>query len=254
MLDSPERFVMVPNSILASPLSPSAKLVYGLILSLGKKKGCRLTNREIGNRCDISPRRVTDILSELTQYTAIRAEYHPRGRVLWPAQVTATPTQDTASPSKEKECEKVRKEPSVKPPTDPRFTPLADLCKKAWLSKNQDKPTCPWDGWEGRKMGELLKANPAWTLEQLAHCLANRLDSEVNHSERPAKWIAKLPEYGGGPLNKYNKPKEKTLEQRNREHAQKLASKWADEAGPDVQQGDATGTYGSVPRGAFRLE
>ena len=251
---------MVPNSILASPMSPTAKLVYGLILSLGRKNGCRLTNREIAKRCGLSIRRVTDILSELKQYTAIHAEYSTRGRLLTPTHVTATPqdvkcvdpSQETARPSKIKE-EKLRERKKPSAPPDQRHGELAALIQKAWLSKNPDRPTCPWNGRTGTVLSRLLKDNPAWKLEDFALCLANRLDSEVNQAEEPVYWLSKLPSYASGPLNKYNKPKEKSLEQRNREHAQNLAAKWANETRPDVQSGDATGTDGGVPGGPFRL-
>jgi len=105
-----ERYVMVPDSILASNLSPSAKLVYGLILSVGNKYGFKLTNKEIGKRCNISARRVSDIITELEQYPAIVAEYCKGSRVLRATQETAIPlagncaptTQDSARPSKER--------------------------------------------------------------------------------------------------------------------------------------------------------
>jgi hypothetical protein len=37
--------------------------------------------------------------------------------------------------------------------------------------------------------------------------LRNRFRSEVNHSDRPAKWIASLSSYRSGPIDKFGHPK-----------------------------------------------
>jgi hypothetical protein len=64
----------------------------------------------------------------------------------------------------------------------------------------------PWDGAEGAQLGMWMSASPNTTVEQFHGFLINRYKSEVNHAERPSKWMRSITSYAAGPLNQYGKP------------------------------------------------
>lgn len=208
---------MVPNSILACPLSPSAKLVLGLVHSLGKKHGLKLTNRKIGERLGIGPRQVGNCIAELLamKHPAIRAEYFAGGRVLWPVQFTSTQVeesfqltaQDTSRPSKKKEeiLRETKKTIPASPGADPRHDQVRKTIQAVYQLSNG--AICPWDGYAGSALKRLLKKIP-WTADEICACVAARFASEVNLADPPESWIGKLPKYRNGPLDRYDKPLE----------------------------------------------
>jgi len=55
-------------------------------------------------------------------------------------------------------------------------------------------------------LSQLLKENPSWDLQQLSLCVVHRFQSKANHSELPASWVSRLPEYASGPIDRYGKP------------------------------------------------
>ena len=73
-----------------------------------------------------------------------------------------------------------------------------------WRSKNQID--CPWGQPEGRQLEIWLRANPAILVDEFTAILRNRFKSEVNHSERPSKWIRNVTDYATGPLDRFGKP------------------------------------------------
>lgn len=88
--------------------------------------------------------------------------------------------------------------------TNPRHMALKAAIEAYWKSKNTIP--MPWDGSEGAQLGMWEKANPHVTEEQFTGFLRNRFKSEVNHSQRPSKWIHNITDFSNGPLNQYNKP------------------------------------------------
>ena len=51
-----------------------------------------------------------------------------------------------------------------------------------------------------------LKESPNTSLEQFTAFLRNRFKSDVNHTERPSRWIRSVTGYAGGPLDRFSKP------------------------------------------------
>jgi hypothetical protein len=88
--------------------------------------------------------------------------------------------------------------------SSPRHKSLKAVIESYWNSKNTIP--MPWDGSEGAQLGMWESANPTVTAEQFTGFLRNRFKSEVNHSERPSKWIRNVTSYANGPLNQFNKP------------------------------------------------
>lgn len=88
---------------------------------------------------------------------------------------------------------------------DPRHEPFREMLSKAWKVKN---PTTemPWGPGEAKQLSLLLSAVPSLDESTFRQLLHNRHKSEVNHAESPLKWIRKLTDFGGGPLNQYGKP------------------------------------------------
>lgn len=64
-----------------------------------------------------------------------------------------------------------------------------------------------WDGREGKALAMFLSANPKLTDSGLKRLLDHRARSDVNHADRPSKWIGSLKSYLNGPLNEFGKPK-----------------------------------------------
>jgi hypothetical protein len=89
--------------------------------------------------------------------------------------------------------------------TDPRHVSCKEAIFAYYRSKNEgDDPD--WEGREGKALGMFLQANPKLTAEGMRRLLEHRSRSEVNHSERPGKWIPSVSGYRNGPLDKYGKP------------------------------------------------
>jgi len=98
------------------------------------------------------------------------------------------------------------KSKKVKHSADPRHI----ACKAeifAYYQKHNENSDPDWEGREGRALGMFLAANPKISEAGLVKLLNHRSRSEVNHSERPAKWISTLTSYRNGPLDKFGKPK-----------------------------------------------
>lgn len=100
----------------------------------------------------------------------------------------------------------------MKHSADPRHIASKEAVRAYWKSKNPDIEM-PWNGMEGRRLGMLLGGSPDLTAEQVKALLRNRYQSEVNHSDRPGKWLFSLLSYASGPIDKYGKPLRKTQPQ-----------------------------------------
>lgn len=74
-----------------------------------------------------------------------------------------------------------------------------------WSSKNSNIEM-PWDGQEGRALNLVLKAMPDLAIEQFENCLNNRAKSQVNHGERPSRWLQAITSYIAGPIDRFNRP------------------------------------------------
>jgi hypothetical protein len=74
-----------------------------------------------------------------------------------------------------------------------------------WVWKNPGVDM-PWDGAEGKALGMFLSASPNVTIAQFQRWLNHRSKSEVNHAERPSRWIRSATEYAAGPIDRYGKP------------------------------------------------
>jgi hypothetical protein len=73
-----------------------------------------------------------------------------------------------------------------------------------WESKNPGVEM-PWGPAEGRNLEMWLRETPNTTLEQFMGYLRNRFKSEVNHTERPSRWIGNITNFAARPIDKYGK-------------------------------------------------
>jgi hypothetical protein len=104
-------------------------------------------------------------------------------------------------------CNSTNKKPSRdKREVDPRHAPFKELVARYWTAHNPELPL-PWDGGEAKQLSCLLAANPTLDEAGVLSLLRSRHASDVNHSERPRQWLARLTDFAGGPLNQYGKPK-----------------------------------------------
>ena len=77
---------------------------------------------------------------------------------------------------------------------------------KYWVAKNPGVEM-PWGPAEGRNLAMWLKESPTTTVEQFTLWLRNRFKSDVNHSERPSRWIGNVTNFANSPIDTYGKPK-----------------------------------------------
>ena len=120
--------------------------------------------------------------------------------------ITGTVTNTNTEEQKQIPSPNPRKRSSeVKHSKDPRHI----ACKAeifSYYREHNDGEDPDWEGREGRALGMFLAANPKLTEAGMKKLLKHRADSIVNHSERPALWIAKLTSFRMAPLNEYGKP------------------------------------------------
>jgi hypothetical protein len=73
---------------------------------------------------------------------------------------------------------------------------------KYWQSKNPDVEM-PWGPAEGRNLAMWLKESPTTTVDQFTLWLRNRFRSDVNHTDRPSRWIGNVTKFAKGPVDQY---------------------------------------------------
>lgn len=75
-----------------------------------------------------------------------------------------------------------------------------------YRSKNEGHEP-EWNGREGKELSSLLSSRPNEDISYWNSCLNGRYHSDVNHSDRPGLWIARLSSFKN-PINGFNRPKE----------------------------------------------
>ena len=122
-------------------------------------------------------------------------------------QIPTTPVKQKPTPSSSSSSSLSIKKPSRKPKasSDTRHQVFKEAIQRYWDSKNQGLEM-PWGPQEGKQLGMWLGQAPNTTIEQFTAFLRNRFKSEVNHTERPSRWIGSVTGYGAGPLDRFGKP------------------------------------------------
>jgi hypothetical protein len=72
------------------------------------------------------------------------------------------------------------------------------------------------DDVDDRKLQQLLSRKPNVSADRLVDCVVNRWLSPVSSSAPPRKWIGKLLEYAGGPVNSFDDPVRFDIEEQRR--------------------------------------
>ena len=89
---------------------------------------------------------------------------------------------------------------------DPRHTPVKELLARFWGAESPGIPM-PWGPADAGALGQLLKANPTMTEEEIRQLLVNRFKSDDHARGEPVfVWIKYLTRYLDGPLDKYKQP------------------------------------------------
>jgi hypothetical protein len=122
-----------------------------------------------------------------------------------PSEISLMPTPIERERKKDRKGKKENLAPAA---PDSRHAPVRDLIQRLWLKSNPNYPSAPWAGFEGKALKTFFDSNPSWTAEQIVACVENRFASEVNHAERPSAWIRNLAQYAGGPLDRFNRPRQ----------------------------------------------
>ena len=94
------------------------------------------------------------------------------------------------------------KEPTKTEIAKKRHADFKGAIKNYWDAKNPGIDM-PWGAREGAQLDMLLREAPHITLDQFIGFLRNRFKSQVNHGDRPCRWIRWITSYGPGPVNQY---------------------------------------------------
>lgn len=113
------------------------------------------------------------------------------------------------SPSAKKTALRRQKIKQASPPTKTDFAKARHREFKVavfeyWRSKNP-AVDCPWGAPEGQQLEIWLRACPNVTIHQFKEMLRNRFRSQVNHADRPSRWIKNVTSYANGPVNEFGK-------------------------------------------------
>jgi hypothetical protein len=76
---------------------------------------------------------------------------------------------------------------------------------EAYKHFNQVNP--PWGQIEGNLLKLFLLSHLDWNEEKIFECIRNRFKSEENLALEPRRWMSRIGDYAGGPLDKFGKPK-----------------------------------------------
>jgi hypothetical protein len=98
-----------------------------------------------------------------------------------------------------------RDEPTKSDLIKTRHAEFKEKIKQYWEYKNPGVEM-PWGPAEGRQLAMWLAEAPQTNVEQFTEFLRNRARSEVNHAERPSRWIGNITSYANGPLNTFKQP------------------------------------------------
>ena len=90
----------------------------------------------------------------------------------------------------------------MKHSSDPRHIACKEEVFAYYRAKNGNEDP-DWDGREGKALAMFLSANPKLTAVGIRKLLEARFGSEVNHSDRPSKWLPSLKSFLGGPIDRY---------------------------------------------------
>lgn len=118
---------------------------------------------------------------------------------------TLTGTVTTTEEQKPSRAKKLREGPTKTDIAKTRHAEFKAAIGEYWVSRNTIE--MPWGPAEGRNLEMWLRQTPNTTLEQFKALLRNRFRSEVNHSERPSRWIGNVTGFATGPLDKFGRPK-----------------------------------------------
>jgi len=102
-------------------------------------------------------------------------------------------------------AKKPREVPTKTEQAKSRHSEFKGALGEYWQAKNPGVEM-PWGPAEGRNLEMWLRESPQTTVEQFKGFLRNRFRSEVNHAERPSRWISGITSYAAGPLNKFKQP------------------------------------------------
>jgi uncharacterized protein YdaU (DUF1376 family) len=105
-----------------------------------------------------------------------------------------------AERAREKEKARQSKPPTVSDEAKLRHKLFKAAIFKYWKSKNDID--CPWDQQEGAQLEMWLKACPTIEIAKFTQFLRHRYQSDVNHAERPSRWIKYVTNFANGPIKK----------------------------------------------------
>jgi uncharacterized protein YdaU (DUF1376 family) len=146
---------------------------------------------------------------------------------------TPIPTEQTLKPSRAKTT---REKPTKTELVKTRHDTFKEKIKQYWEYKNPGVEM-PWGPAEGRQLAMWLAESPQTSVEQFAGFLRNRARSEVNHAERPSRWVGNVTSYANGALDTFKQPKNGALNGKQVGRTEKTLSAGAEAARDIIESG-----------------
>jgi uncharacterized protein YdaU (DUF1376 family) len=129
-----------------------------------------------------------------------------------------------------------REEPTKSELVKKRHAEFKEKIKQYWEYKNPGVEM-PWGPAEGRQLAMWLAESPQTSVEQFAGFLRNRARSEVNHAERPSRWVGNVTSYANGALDTFKQPKNGALNGKQVGRTEKTLSAGAEAARDIIESG-----------------
>jgi hypothetical protein len=161
--------------------------------------------------------------------------------LLWPKETVQNRT-DTEAETEKPSREKTPRAPTKSNLIKQRHAEFKAKIKQYWEFKNPGVEI-PWGPSEGKQLAMWLAESPLTTVEQFTEYLRNRARSDINHAERPSRWVGNITSYANGPLNTFRQPMNGGKKNGKIENN---ASSFQIAANDILREGEDGGDYGKV--------
>jgi DNA-binding MarR family transcriptional regulator len=228
-------FFMVDNEIVDNyNLSPNALLAYLAIARCARNGSCSFSQEYLAKKVNLSRFTFIRVLPELENAGLIQVEKPEGGKFVYTLlpvvkephknllptattllQPATTPVANsnnhllqpaTHKKTNNKDLNTLFPEPEVENLHAKVRTHVQTLYEAKFGSK------CPWTGFEGKRLTELINSNPSWIFTTYERLVNDRYASEGVNGERPGAWLPHLSRYMAGPLDRFGKAKQPILQ------------------------------------------
>lgn len=174
----------------------SSKYCINLVLLEGGAKIAPIPDEGVQNGTEGVQNSAENLRSVAPNTLVIRQEVHT---------LTNNPSQEDFSLVSDNPKDHRSSKADSKKNCDPRCKAVTAKIFQAYSYFNKVNPG--WGNVEGNLLKLFLSSHLEWPEEKIFDCIRNRFKSEENLALEPRRWISRLGDFAGGPLDKFGKPK-----------------------------------------------